>query len=146
MLKRILYGGGALGVLVGAYLLGSATLGQILAQSPGPSPTAPAHVAGQDHEEQSEAAEAQALQSQAKITPDQAKAAALAQFPGASVQKVELDNENGTVVYSVQLTDSSGKGWDVKVDAGTGMVLRSEADGPEGAEHDDGVGESGAED
>lgn len=164
MLKRILYGSGALTALAGAYLLGSATLGNVFAQSPSPQPPAPAATqagGGQQEQQpgpagsiqvpqnqggQSEADEGAALQSLAKITPDQAKAAALAQYPGATVTKVELGNENGSLVYSVQLTDTAGKSWDVKVDAGTGKVLHAEADGPEGSEGRDGGAESGAED
>lgn len=150
MLKRMLYAGGAAGALAGAYLLGSVMLGGAFAQTPPPpaQPTAPDQTGPQqnqpgysgsipvpqDQSGQSEADEAQALQSQAKITADEAKNAALTQFPGATVKKVELDNENGALVYSVQLTDASGKAQDVKVDAGNGKVLHVEADGPEGAE------------
>lgn len=57
------------------------------------------------------------------VTEDQAKAAALAQFPGATVGSVQLDDENGQLVYSVELTDASGVSQDVKVDAMTGTVL-----------------------
>jgi uncharacterized membrane protein YkoI len=74
------------------------------------------------------------LASQAKITADQAKSAALGQFAGGIVKNTEPDSENGTVVYSVQLTDSAGKGQDVKVDATSGKVLAAEADGAEGPE------------
>jgi uncharacterized membrane protein YkoI len=69
----------------------------------------------------SEADEATALAPLAKITPDEASAAAQAEVSGA-VQKVELENENGSLVYSVEI---GGK--DVKVDAGTGTVLQVEA-------------------
>ena len=69
--------------------------------------------------------EAAALASLATITADQASATARAQVPG-DIQKVELDNENGSLVYSVEI---GGK--DVKVDAGTGAVLHIESDGPE---------------
>jgi uncharacterized membrane protein YkoI len=125
MLKRILFGSGALGVLAATYLLGSVSLGGAFAQ------TAPA--AGQQQQvETGEQAESAALASQAKISADQANAAALGKFPGATVKKTELDNENGKVIYSVQLTDSAGTGQDVKVDATTGTVVSSEADGPEG--------------
>lgn len=57
------------------------------------------------------------------VTADQAKAAALVQFPGATVISVQLDDENGQLVYSVELTDASGVSQDVKVDAMTGTVL-----------------------
>jgi uncharacterized membrane protein YkoI len=49
------------------------------------------------------------------------------------VTSVELENENGSVVYSVELTQS-GKAYDVKVDAGNGKILHSEAGESEGAE------------
>jgi uncharacterized membrane protein YkoI len=89
---------------------------------------APAEQAGA-----SEADEAKALQGLAKVTADQAKAAALAQYPGATVSSVQLENENGSVVYSVELTHS-GKAFDVKVDAGNAKVLHSEEGGSEGPE------------
>ncbi len=58
----------------------------------------------------------------AKISADQAKNAALKDNAGATVTGVELGNENGSLVYSVQLAN----GMDVKVDAGNGAVLASE--------------------
>ncbi len=73
----------------------------------------------------SETDEAARLASLATITPEQAVAAAQAEVPGDS-QKVELDNENGSLVYSVEIA-----GNDVKVDAGTGAVLHVD---PAGAE------------
>ncbi|MGH2459977.1 MAG: PepSY domain-containing protein [Chloroflexota bacterium] len=88
----------------------------------------------QDSTATSEADEAAALQSKAKVTADQAKSTALAQFPGATVQSVGLENENGNVVYGVQLTDKAGAAQDVKVDAGNAKVLNVEAGGPEGKE------------
>ena len=98
----------------------------------------PAHAgsvkAPADQQGQSEQDEVKALAGLAKITSDQAKEAALGQFQGAAVKKVELENENGSVVYGVQLTDKSGKAQDVKVDAGNGKVLANEAEGPKGAE------------
>jgi uncharacterized membrane protein YkoI len=75
-----------------------------------------------------EADEATALASQAKITIEQAKAAALAANPGAIVIKAELDNENGTLVYSVELSS----GADVKVDAGNGAILHTDTDADNG--------------
>ncbi len=87
-----------------------------------------------------EADEAAALQGQAGITADQAKAAALAANPGTTATKVELDNENGVLVYSVQLDN----GLDVKIDAGNQAVLHTEQVGNdnEGGQADnDGVQE-----
>lgn len=95
--------------------------------------------AGADTE--NEADEAASLAGLATITADQARDSALAKFPGATVVKVELENENGALVYGVELTDASGKGQDVKVDAGNGSVLHVDSDGPdddaEGGESDD---------
>lgn len=70
----------------------------------------------------SEADEAKSLESLATISPDQARDAALAVVPGTA-GKVELDNENGAVVYSVEITDGSGSQIDVKVDAGNATVV-----------------------
>lgn len=72
-----------------------------------------------------EAAESADLAGLAKIDETQARDAALAAVPGRVV-KVELDNENGNVVYSVEV--DTGKGVvDVKVDAGNGTVLHQES-------------------
>lgn len=78
----------------------------------------------------SEADESAALASQAKISVDQAKSAALAANPGTTVVKAELGDENGTITYSVELDN----GADVKVDANTGAVLSTEAAGGEESE------------
>jgi len=63
----------------------------------------------------------------AKITADQAMAAARAAYPGSRVQRVELENENGCLVYGVSLSN----GLEVKVDAGTGIVLHQEQEDSE---------------
>jgi uncharacterized membrane protein YkoI len=85
------------------------------------------------YEGMSEADEAAALQSQATISAADAKQVALAANPGTTVVKTELDNENGVLVYSLELSN----GMDVKVDAGSRQILHTET-----AEHD-GEGQSG---
>lgn len=82
-------------------------------------------VADSGHETD-DAAEAGTLAQIATISADQASQAALAAVPG-TVDKVELDNENGSVVYSVEIRTDAGL-IDVKVDAGTGAILAQEAD------------------
>jgi len=62
------------------------------------------------------------LSTLAKITADKAMAAAQAAYPGARAQIVELENENGCLIYSVNLSN----GLEVKVDAGNGTVFRPE--------------------
>lgn len=73
---------------------------------------------------ENEANESAKLKSLAKISETQAKDAALKVVPG-TVSKVELDNENGNVVYSVNINTNSGT-VDVKVDAGNGKVLKQD--------------------
>lgn len=80
---------------------------------------------GERPEEQGEAAKLAAL---AKIDATQASSAALAQVPG-KVLKVTLDNENGNLVYSVEIHTTANEAKDVKVDAGTGKVLHVDAGG-----------------
>jgi len=74
------------------------------------------------YEGMSEADEAAALQAKATISAADAEAAALAANSGTTVVKTELDNENGVLVYSVELSN----GMDVKVDAGNGKILHTE--------------------
>ena len=70
---------------------------------------------------ENEAQESAALKAQAKITPEQAQAEALKAVNG-EVQKVSLNNENGNLVYSVEMKTASGV-VDVKIDVGNGQVL-----------------------
>jgi uncharacterized membrane protein YkoI len=64
----------------------------------------------------------------AKITAQDALTTAEKAYPGMAVKQVELDNENGCLVYSIELSN----GGEVLVDAGNGKVLRRE---PPAAEH-----------
>jgi hypothetical protein len=47
---------------------------------------------------------------------------------------VDLGNESGFVVYSVEVTTADGTVTDVKADAGNAQVLSQEVDGEEGSE------------
>jgi uncharacterized membrane protein YkoI len=77
-------------------------------------------------EQAQEQQEAAKLQSLAKITPQQAKQAAeVAQKGQAS--SVKLENEDGNLVYAVVIGQK-----EVKVDAGNGRVLYTEAGNHEG--------------
>jgi uncharacterized membrane protein YkoI len=63
-------------------------------------------------------------QAQARITPDAARATALAKVPGAVVQSQELEREHGKLIYSFDLKVPGKTGIDeVNVDAITGKVL-----------------------
>jgi len=153
-MRKWLIGGGIAGLLVVALLVGGLAM-TAFAQDPtppaqteeqadtGPDEQLPSYdssirVDDAQYEGTSEADEAAALAGLATITPEQAKAAALEANPGATVVKVELDNENGALVYSVELSN----GLDVKVDAGNGDILSTEqADADEAAGDQDNVQE-----
>jgi hypothetical protein len=77
----------------------------------------------------------------ARITAEQAEAAALQQVRG-TVTAVELENENGNLVYSVEIQTLAGE-QDVKVDAGNGQVLFVEANHGTDDGDDDDWGERG---
>lgn len=82
----------------------------------------------------SEADENAALAPLATVTADEATAAATASQPG-TVVSTQLENENGSVVYSVVIDTGSGM-VDVKVDAGNATVLGSDS-GDEAEDGDD---------
>lgn len=69
-----------------------------------------------------EAAESAALAGLATVTADEATAAALQAVPGTA-GAAQLENENGYVVYGVEITQADGTTVDVKIDAGNGTVL-----------------------
>jgi uncharacterized membrane protein YkoI len=72
---------------------------------------------GETNDERQDQQESARLQSLAKITPQQAQESAEKAVGGQS-KRVQLENEDGDVVYSV-LIDKK----DIKVDAGNGKVL-----------------------
>lgn len=59
----------------------------------------------------------------AKITPEQARKAAQEELPGATFEESELEEEDGYLVYEVEMRQN-GRDVDVLVDAGDGSVLR----------------------
>ena len=124
MLKKVLTGTGIAAALTGMLFLGSLALDPVFAQTQPTSPPTQAVAHGPNNGsatvDEAQYSEddlkdiAAALQNNATITSAQAEAAALAANPGTTVVKTELDNENGVLVYSVELSS----GMDVKVDAG----------------------------
>jgi len=73
-----------------------------------------------------EAAESAALEGLAQVTPEEATAAALKAVPGTAAA-AQLENENGYVVYGIEVTAADGTVIDVKIDAGDGAVLAQDA-------------------
>lgn len=146
--KRIIYGAIAgLGIFAGAVGVASAATGQTTTSGDQPAATAPAaesHDANEptirssvtvadNGKELSDAEEAAQLKGLAKTTEDEAKAAATAAVPG-TVTKAELENEDGNVVYDIEIKGADGKVTEVIVDAGNGKVLHQEAE--EADDHD----------
>ncbi|MEO6159151.1 MAG: PepSY domain-containing protein [Ilumatobacteraceae bacterium] len=107
------------------------------------SPAYTASVTAPQDQGANEAGEAKALAGLAKVTPDQASAAATAAVPG-TVNKVELQNENGNVVYGVEIATSTGTA-DVKIDAGNASVLAKDT-GDAGEHNGANESDNGAED
>ncbi len=151
--RRLLFSGAAaLGVAAGAAGIAGAATGGSAGSSPPPTASAdrePAYTssvtAPEGSESQSEADETATLQGQATVTSEQARAAALAAVPGTAAEP-ELENENGNVVWGVEITRADGTVTDVKVDAGNAKVLaqESEDDRDGGAEAHE-TGEADAE-
>ena len=126
----------------GAALLGLA--GTAVAQSSnGPNPAAATTSAGpstaaEAPETGNEAADVAnetdapdpALAGQAKVTEAEAIAAALKAQPDGKVVHAEVQDEDGTLVWGVELATPNGE-HDVKIDAATGALLKNEADGAE---------------
>lgn len=88
--------------------------------------------------EMTDAEEAAALEGLATITPEEAEAAALAAVPGTA-SEVELDDEDGFVVYEIEVNAADGSVTEVLVDAGDGSVLAQEAEDADDANEADEV-------
>lgn len=64
------------------------------------------------------------LQAKAKITEAQAKTIALAKVPGGKVKEGELEEENGHLVWSFDISSSGTKDiTEVQVDANSGSII-----------------------
>ncbi|KAB7705602.1 hypothetical protein F9802_13790 [Bacillus aerolatus] len=77
----------------------------------------------EDEKEESDQQEQARLMKQAKITKEESMKIALEKVPG-TVKSVELDDEDGTVVYEVEVQAKDGKEQDVKIDVQTGKIVK----------------------
>ena len=91
---------------------------------------------GSSEAEAAETEEPGGLAELTRIDQTAAEEAALGAVPGA-VREVELENENGFVVYEVELAGQDGALNEVVVDAGNGEILGLEVEEEEGLEGDD---------
>jgi len=137
--KRLYAGAVALGLAVGSVgIAAAATSGNADSSAPAddatevhePAFTGSVQAPAKD-DSLSDADEAKQLEPLATISVDDAATAATKAVPG-NVGEVELENENGSVVYSVEITDAAGVQTEVTVDAGDGTVLSQQADDDEG--------------
>lgn len=125
--KQIIVGGAAaVGLALGVAALAGA------APSPTPKqeaqdPNLNGSIQFPEDESASEADEAKTLGDLAKVSSADAEKAALAAVPGGTVLGSALENDNGSVIYEVDMTDTNGKSIEVKVDAGNGAVLSQES-------------------
>lgn len=71
-----------------------------------------------------------ALAAKAKITEAEATATAVKAQPDGKVVHAEVQDEDGTIVWGVELATPNGE-HDVKIDASTGALVKNEADGAE---------------
>ncbi len=90
--------------------------------------TSEARETGESKDDQMDATQSAKLRALAKITPQQAQQAAEAAVTGKATS-VNLENENGSLVYSVAIAQK-----EVKVDAGNGRVLYTDSLNNEGNE------------
>ncbi len=80
----------------------------------------------------------------AKLTPAQAVQKALAAVHG-KVLKTELENENGFLVYGVEVVTADRAIMEVKVDAGSGKVLAMSRDKVDDEDHEQGEKKDGGD-
>lgn len=129
MVRKVLLGGGAAAVLSLGVLIGGLTTGLVGAHS---QQTPTSHAQGADDGEDPDAPIAVPTGS---VSADQAKQAAQAYVSqtapyssqGLRVQGVTVDDEDGTVVYTVKFTGSNGQQVEVVVST-QGTVLKAETD------------------
>jgi uncharacterized membrane protein YkoI len=94
--------------------------------------TAPA---GSNQEDEATEEEGKSLEKLARMDRGAAEEAARGVVPG-KVREVELESENGFVVYEVEIAGEDGRLHEVIVDAGNGEVLGQEIEQDEGSEDD----------
>ena len=61
-------------------------------------------------------------------TADQAKATILAKYPSGTIGQVELQDENGVLVWGVTVTETSSKTHDVKVAGNSNQIVSDQPD------------------
>lgn len=133
-------GGGMLGLAGTSFAQGADTTAPSAVTAPAAPSTAPD--TGTESPDTENETPDPALAAKAKITEAQATAAALGAQPDGKVVHAEVEDENGTIVWSVELSTPNGE-HEVKVDANTGTVIASEAEGTEVEDSNESEAEDG---
>ena len=84
----------------------------------------------EDQSKENDDQELTAENTKTAITEDQAKQTALASVTGGVFKEIELEDEDGVIVYGVEI-QSGNNTYDVKVDANTGAIVKSDQDNGE---------------
>lgn len=69
---------------------------------------------------------AEAFTSKAKVSLEDAKATALAKYPGEVVEVEYSIESDGTPVYELDIVAKNGREWEVEIDAVTGKIIEVE--------------------
>lgn len=90
---------------------------------------------GGSETEVSDKPEQKQLEKETKLTKQESIDIALEEVSG-NVSDVELEKEDGIIIYSVKVTDDDGRRQEIVVDANSGKVLNVEADDEESGKED----------
>lgn len=63
------------------------------------------------------------LITKAKISKNEVESVIKSAYPNSTIQKIDIGDENGLIIYEVKITDKSGKVLNVKVDASNGKIV-----------------------
>jgi uncharacterized membrane protein YkoI len=66
------------------------------------------------------------LITKAKISKNEVESVIKSAYPNSVIQKIDIGDENGLIIYEVKITDKSGKVLNVKVDASNGKIVSVE--------------------
>lgn len=66
------------------------------------------------------------------IGEDRARTIALEAYPGAEIEEVELEVEDGFLIFEVEFLATDGNEYEMVIDAGNGNVLLTENEDEEG--------------
>ena len=120
--------------LVGVMTLGGTAFAYAATNNTANSTAAPAtavsKTVSEDQSKENDEQELTAANTKTAITEDQAKQTALASVKDGVFNKIELEDENGVVVYGVEI-QAGNNTYDVKVDANTGAIVKSDQDNNE---------------